>query len=193
MSWVRIPPEATHFFIFHLPQVSFFLSLISVLSCIIIVRTCTCTVYILYRMFRTCTCIFVLFISQNRFHAKYHPNRVEETRKESLANLKKRAEVFELLFNNGKFDNVPLVMIEGDNIIRMMDTAVILMEGGDENDLKTLDSIPEESNVEKKDNVLEEKDNKKDPDNESSELISCEYRIENLHDYTCTCTFCFVL
>ena len=24
--WVRIPPEATHFFIFHLPQVSFFLS-----------------------------------------------------------------------------------------------------------------------------------------------------------------------
>ena len=129
-------------------------------------------------------CINILFISQNRFHAKYHPNRVEETRKESLANLKKRAEVFELLFNNGKFDNVPLVMIEGDNIVRMMDTAVILMEGGDENDLKTLDSIPEESNMEKKDNVMEEKDNGKDPDNELSELITCEYRIENLHDYT---------
>ena len=35
VSWVQIPPEATHFFFFHLPKVSFFLSLISVLSCIV--------------------------------------------------------------------------------------------------------------------------------------------------------------
>ena len=43
MSWVQIPPEATHFSFFHLPQVPVFLSFHLKSSCKCHQITCSCT------------------------------------------------------------------------------------------------------------------------------------------------------
>lgn len=65
-------------------------------------------------------------------------------KQESLANLKNRLEVFEILFGQGKIKSIPMTVEQGDDIVRLMDTAVIYMEGGTEFDLKALEINSEE-------------------------------------------------
>ena len=79
-----------------------------------------------------------------RLFAKYNPRRVVENRREYLANVKNRVETFEWFYERSKLDDVPLVATSTDDIVRMMDMAVILVEGGNENDFQALDTEPQE-------------------------------------------------
>ena len=79
---------------------------------------------------------------------------------EYLSNVKNRVKVFEWLHSNGQLETVPFVMSGSDEVVRTMDKAVILIEGGSENDFKALDMPPQgsaspEDNVSKKDKGTE--------------------------------------
>lgn len=55
--------------------------------------------------------------------------------------------VFYELYSAGKVQLVPLTQDQSDDIIKLMDTAVILMEGGTELDLKILDGDIKEDEI----------------------------------------------
>ena len=74
-----------------------------------------------------------------RFLIKYHPLRLAAIQNDVFKNLSNRAKVFNSLLESGKLHNLTLISEKSDIIVRLMDTAVILMEGGTENDLKALD------------------------------------------------------
>lgn len=46
---------------------------------------------------------------------------------------------------DGKLHGLTLVIDQSDSIVRLMDTGVILMEGGTEHDLLTLDQVDREN------------------------------------------------
>jgi hypothetical protein len=69
------------------------------------------------------------------FLSKYHPKHIQLNLEKSSSNLKTRLKVFNDLYHGGAMNEVCLVQDEGDAIIKLMDTAVILMEGGTERDL----------------------------------------------------------
>ena len=92
--------------------------------------------------------IAVSYDMQCRFLSKYHPKYVSKKKQESLGNLKNRLEVFEILFAQGKIKSIPMTVEQGDDIVRLMDTAVIYMEGGTELDLKALEINSEEKTEE---------------------------------------------
>lgn len=73
------------------------------------------------------------------FRSKYHPDEYDQ-RKESLrASVKHRWEVFMKLMEQGKLQNVTLDLDKTDAVVRLLDTAVIYMEGGTDFDVKILD------------------------------------------------------
>lgn len=51
--------------------------------------------------------------------------------------------VFVELLNNSYFDNVSVDVEQTDQLIRLLDTVVIKLEGGTDEDLKVLDEQPE--------------------------------------------------
>ena len=93
---------------------------------------------------------------QCRFLSKYHPKYVSKKKQESLKNLKNRLKVFEILFAQGKIKSVPMIVEQGDDIVQLMDTAVIYMEGGTELDLKALENSEEKTEVSEREEKQEE-------------------------------------
>lgn len=73
------------------------------------------------------------------FRVKYHPEEIVARKAESLAALKSRLDVFLYLLENGWLDNVSLVMDHAPSILKLLDAAVIKMEGGTEFDLQVLE------------------------------------------------------
>ena len=84
-----------------------------------------------------------------RFRSKYHPEEFEKRKAEQTAALKKRLSVFLDLLNNHWIDSVSVDVEKANQIIRLLDAAVIKLEGGTDFDLKALDeSVEEEKTVE---------------------------------------------
>lgn len=67
------------------------------------------------------------------------------------ANIEKRLEVYQKVSDMGLLDKVELDVEKNDDIIRIMDTVAIFLEGGNEDDLKALD----EPEPETKPHILE--------------------------------------
>nr|XP_046266850.1 serrate RNA effector molecule homolog isoform X4 [Scatophagus argus] len=102
---------------------------------------------------RPLLCIYLLINWQNkRFRSKYHPDEASRLKAEAQGALHNRLNVFMFLMENGWFDNVSLDIEQTPAIIKVLDAAVIKMEGGTDHDLRILD-LPSEEEEEREKSV----------------------------------------
>nr|XP_020655414.1 serrate RNA effector molecule homolog isoform X2 [Pogona vitticeps] len=92
---------------------------------------------------------FLAHKDEEWFRSKYHPDEAGRRKQESHNALQNRLNVFLYLMDNGWFENLQLDIDKANTIIKVLDAAVIKMEGGTENDLKILDQEEEEERQEK--------------------------------------------
>ncbi|XP_061753657.1 serrate RNA effector molecule homolog isoform X2 [Nerophis ophidion] len=88
--------------------------------------------------------LFVIKVENTRFRSKYHPDEASRLKLEGLTALNNRLNVFMFLMENGWFDNVSLDIEQTPAIIKVLDAAVIKMEGGTDHDLRILELPIEE-------------------------------------------------
>ncbi|XP_047505088.1 serrate RNA effector molecule homolog isoform X2 [Pieris napi] len=101
---------------------------------------------------------FVAHKDEEWFKIKYHPEESVKRKEEQLAALKNRLNVFLELLEQGELDKVSVDVDKSDKLIRLLDTVVIKLEGGTEEDLKILDEpAPSE-------NATNEKQDKAEPE-----------------------------
>ncbi|XP_037333682.2 serrate RNA effector molecule homolog [Pungitius pungitius] len=82
---------------------------------------------------------FLQHKDQEWFRSKYHPDDITARRAESLAALKTRLGVFLFLMDNNWLEDMSLDMDHAPAIIKLLDAAVIKMEGGTDLDLQVLE------------------------------------------------------
>ncbi|EDM13276.1 rCG21727 [Rattus norvegicus] len=87
---------------------------------------------------------FLAHKDEEWFRSKYHPDEVGKRRQEARGALQNRLKVFLSLMETGWFDNLLLDIDKADAIVKMLDAAVIKMEGGTEHDLRILEQEEEE-------------------------------------------------
>ncbi|KAL4659945.1 hypothetical protein GN956_G221 [Arapaima gigas] len=87
---------------------------------------------------------FLAHKDEEWFRSKYHPDEAGRRKAEAHAALQNRLGVFMFLIENGWFDNISLDIERAPAIIKVLDAAVIKMEGGTDNDLRILEQPTEE-------------------------------------------------
>ncbi|XP_024121657.1 serrate RNA effector molecule homolog isoform X1 [Oryzias melastigma] len=87
---------------------------------------------------------FLAHKDEEWFRSKYHPDEASRLKAEARSAVHNRLNVFTFLMENGWFDNVSLDIEQSPAIIRVLDAAVIKMEGGTDHDLRILDMPTEE-------------------------------------------------
>ncbi|XP_034034535.1 serrate RNA effector molecule homolog isoform X2 [Thalassophryne amazonica] len=87
---------------------------------------------------------FLAHKDEEWFRSKYHPDETSRLKAEALSCLRIRLNVFTFLMENSWFDNVSLDIERSQAIIKVLDAAVIKMEGGTDHDLRILDMPCEE-------------------------------------------------
>ena len=92
---------------------------------------------------------FVTHKEEEWFKQKYHPDDSVKRKDELKAFLKKRVEVFQEFLDNGKIKELKLDSEKQDQLIRLLDSVVIKLEGGTDFDLTVLD-LPDPEDEEKK-------------------------------------------
>jgi len=90
---------------------------------------------------------FVAHKDEEWFKIKYHPEESLKRREEQLEYLKKRVEVFTELLEAGQIEKTNVDMPNSEQLIRLLDTVVIKLEGGTDDDLKVLDRKPDPPKV----------------------------------------------
>ncbi|CAN2390604.1 primary miRNA processing [Pristimantis euphronides] len=88
---------------------------------------------------------FLAHKDEEWFRSKYHPDEVGRHRQESQAALRNRLNSFLYLMENNWLNEIQLDMEKAPAIIKLLDAAVIKMEGGTEIDLKILDEEEEQA------------------------------------------------
>ncbi|OCT90916.1 hypothetical protein XELAEV_18019533mg [Xenopus laevis] len=88
---------------------------------------------------------FLAHKDEEWFRSKYHPDEVGKHKQESRASLHNRLNAFMFLMENSWLNEVQLDIAQSTAIIKVLDAAVIKMEGGTEIDLKILDEEEEEA------------------------------------------------
>lgn len=83
---------------------------------------------------------FMTHKQQEWFRCKYHPEDLQTRRAETQSALRTRLHVFLFLFHNHWLDELSLDMDHAPKIIKLMDAAVIKMEGGTDLDLQVLET-----------------------------------------------------
>ncbi|XP_033024917.1 serrate RNA effector molecule homolog [Lacerta agilis] len=131
---------------------------------------------------------FLAHKDEEWFRSKYHPDEAGRRKQESHNALQNRLNVFLYLMDNGWFENLQLEIDKANAIIKVLDAAVIKMEGGTEHDLKILDQEEEEERQEKaepgkkEENRLQELDRKaseKDDKKEEAKKAGDEEAVED--------------
>ncbi|KAM7374192.1 hypothetical protein PAMP_006866 [Pampus punctatissimus] len=87
---------------------------------------------------------FLAHKDEEWFRSKYHPDEANRLKVEAQGALHNRVNVFVFLMENNWFDNVSLDIEQTPVIIKVLDAAVIKMEGGTDHDLRILDLPSEE-------------------------------------------------
>ncbi|KAK6619508.1 hypothetical protein RUM43_012265 [Polyplax serrata] len=116
---------------------------------------------------------FVAHKDEEWFKIKYHPEESVKRKEEQLTALKNRVAIFNEFLEKGLIDSVRLDGDQSEALIKLMDCVVVRLEGGDEADLKALDTpepAPAPQNKakesepvqEEKPFVLEESDDEKE-------------------------------
>lgn len=83
---------------------------------------------------------FLLHKDEEWFRMKYHPEEYSKRIEEARAGLLKRCRVFSRLLELNRISSVVVDVDHSDDLVKLLDAAVILMEGGTEFDLKILDN-----------------------------------------------------
>ncbi|KAK4873375.1 hypothetical protein RN001_015404 [Aquatica leii] len=91
---------------------------------------------------------FVAHKDDEWFRLKYHPEDSIKRKDEQMNSLKKRLEVFMDLLNSGKVGAVHVDSVQTNELLKLMDTVVIKLEGGNDEDVEALEQ--EYSDLEKK-------------------------------------------
>ncbi|KAK2816067.1 hypothetical protein Q7C36_022338 [Tachysurus vachellii] len=78
------------------------------------------------------------------FRSKYHPDESGKRKAEAHAALQNRLNAFQYLMEGGWFDNISMDIDRAPQILKILDAAVIKMEGGTENDLRILEQPVED-------------------------------------------------
>ncbi|KAI1898763.1 hypothetical protein AGOR_G00075720 [Albula goreensis] len=87
---------------------------------------------------------FLAHKDEEWFRSKYHPDESGHRKAEAHAALQNRLGVYMFLMDNSWFDNISLDIDRSTAIIKVLDAAVIKMEGGTDNDLRILEQPSEE-------------------------------------------------
>ncbi|XP_048884629.1 serrate RNA effector molecule homolog isoform X1 [Brienomyrus brachyistius] len=87
---------------------------------------------------------FLAHKDEEWFRSKYHPDEAGRRKAEAHAGLRNRLGVFMYLLENGWFDGISLDIERAPAIVKVLDAAVIKMEGGTDHDLKILEQPMEE-------------------------------------------------
>ena len=82
--------------------------------------------------------LFFLLVFLFRFKLKYHPEDSVKRHDEQKEALQKRVESFESFWKLKKFEGVSVDGDKSDPILKLLDSVVILLEGGSDNDLKVM-------------------------------------------------------
>merc|ERR1711981_620467 len=110
---------------------------------------------------------FVSHKDEEWFKLKYHPEDSAKRKEEQKTALNSRVEVFNKFLKQEKFDKVTVDNDQSDSIVKLLDSVVILLEGGNDFDLQVLeqtDDDEKEKSVDKEDKpfVLGDDDKKED-------------------------------
>jgi len=92
---------------------------------------------------------FVSHKDEEWFKLKYHPEDAAKRKEDQKIALKCRVGVFNKFLEQEKFDKVAVDNDQSDSIVKLLDSVVILLEGGTDFDLQVLDQIEEEEEKEK--------------------------------------------
>ncbi|XP_075876573.1 serrate RNA effector molecule homolog isoform X2 [Nelusetta ayraudi] len=87
---------------------------------------------------------FLAHKDEEWFRSKYHPDEASRLKAEAQGALRNRLNVYMFLMENSWFDSVSLDIEQTPAIIKVLDAAVIKMEGGTDHDLRILDLPTEE-------------------------------------------------
>uniref|UniRef100_A0A8C7U1K6 Serrate RNA effector molecule homolog n=1 Tax=Oncorhynchus mykiss TaxID=8022 RepID=A0A8C7U1K6_ONCMY len=87
---------------------------------------------------------FLAHKDEEWFRSKYHPDEAGRRKAEAHSGLQNRLNVYIFLMENGWFDTVSLDMEKAQAIMKVLDAAVIKMEGGTDHDLRILELPSEE-------------------------------------------------
>ncbi|KAM3869449.1 serrate RNA effector molecule homolog [Diretmus argenteus] len=87
---------------------------------------------------------FLAHKDEEWFRSKYHPDEANRLKAEGHSSLQNRLNVYMFLMENSWLDGVSLDIERSQAIIKVMDAAVIKMEGGTDHDLHILDLPSEE-------------------------------------------------
>merc|ERR1711894_485900 len=119
---------------------------------------------------------FVSHKDEEWFKLKYHPEDSAKRKEDQKAALKCRVEVFSKFLKQNKFDKVAVDNDQSDSIVKLLDSVVILLEGGTDFDLQVLertDDDEKEKSVDKEekpfvlgDDKTEDTKNEKSPSEE---------------------------
>ncbi|KAG8241523.1 hypothetical protein J6590_085147 [Homalodisca vitripennis] len=85
---------------------------------------------------------FVAHKEEEWFKLKYHPEESIKRKEEQSDALKRRVEVFMEFLDNGRLDKVTVDAEQSEQLIKLLDAAVIRLEGGTDLDLEILDEVP---------------------------------------------------
>ena len=109
---------------------------------------------------------FVTHKEEEWFRQKYHPEDSVKRKAELLEMLEKRIEVFKLFKEQNKYDGMALDGENQDALVKLLDSVVIMLEGGTENDLGILD-MPDLEEEEKKEDAKKRRDAREEREKKS--------------------------
>ncbi|XP_045110234.1 serrate RNA effector molecule homolog isoform X2 [Portunus trituberculatus] len=87
---------------------------------------------------------FINHKEEEWFKAKYHPEECVKRKEEQLANLKRRMSTFSELYHAGRLETISVDADQSDQLLKLLDSVVIKLEGGTDLDLQVLDQVVEE-------------------------------------------------
>lgn len=108
---------------------------------------------------------FVLHKGEEWFEEKYHPVKSIERRNSVRQGLRKRLRLFVDLQEQGILDNVKLTITNDAEVLKLLDKAVVKLDGGTDEDMKALDLPPPPK-------VIEEGEEPKTEENSPQESIT---------------------
>ena len=100
---------------------------------------------------------FVTHKEEEWFRQKYHPEDSVKRKAELLEMLEKRIEVFKLFQEQDKYNGLALDGENQDSLVKLLDSVVIMLEGGTEHDLGILD-MPDQEEEDKKEEAKRRRD-----------------------------------
>ncbi|XP_078494411.1 serrate RNA effector molecule homolog [Ciona intestinalis] len=131
---------------------------------------------------------FIAHKDEEWFKEKYEPDEADKRFSDQRSSILWRADVYSKLIKMDSFDLVDIDLANEEHIIKVLDSAVILMEGGNDEDLKILDEDPASLNVDdtpqtlasdaKSEDAKEDKEEKKETIMQPDSLTEEQYEMK---------------